>query len=160
MQYMRRRIKISYTYNARHAGAHYTIDNGKHYINHGELCECIAKDALGYEPRKADNKLYAQAHDIADLQASVKSPRAALTSTRLADNKQDYIDHFFATDTAKVYIWTQISGDYIEMFFMSPSEFKAFTFIATYWDKHNKRVRFIGSIKKIAHCLDIVQCAR
>ena len=160
MKYMRRRITLTYTYNARRTGAHYTIDHGKHYINHGELCECIAKDALGYEPYKAGNKLYAQAHDIADLQASVKSPRAALTSARLADNKQDYIEKFFATDTARVYIWTQINGDYIEMFFMNPIEFKTFTFMATYWDKHNKRVRFTGSIKKIAHCLDIVQCAR
>ena len=160
MQYMRKRITLSYTYNAQRKGAHYTTDNGRHYINHGELCECIAKDALGYKAHKAGNKLYTEAHDIEDIQASVKSARAALTSARLGDNKQNYIEHFFNTDTAKVYIWAQINGDYIEMFFMSPIEFKTFTILATYWDKHNKRVRFTGSLKQIARCLDIARRAR
>lgn len=142
-------INLNYTYNANHANAHYTFD-GIHYMNGGDLAECIDKQVRGYEPKKDANVPFDKDSDIPELKLSVKSQRCGLTDRRLADNLQDYIKIFFEKVHSDLFDWVVIIDDKVIIYTMTKKEFRQFVKNFCKWDKHSAKPRFgITSIKML-----------
>lgn len=135
---------LSYIFDANRAGAKYSIDGGKKFMNHGDFCECLAKSVLGYEAKKDANTRNDKGHDIPELHASVKSWNCSLCDRKdLGDTAEDYFNNFFATELDNTsYLWVYEYGESVDLWFMDRMEFQAFTKACGSWDGYLKKWRF------------------
>jgi hypothetical protein len=153
-------VNLAYTFDPTHSGAHYTI-NGKTYMNAGELCECLAKAVLGYEPVKDANTRNDMGHDIPELNASVKSYNCSLSSRKdLGTDRYEYLRNFFATELADTqYIWVVNNGETVDLWYMDENEFLAFILACASWDPYNCKWRFKMCTNKTNRYLEDRLCA-
>lgn len=117
-------LNLNYSYDKEHKGAHYLV-NGKH-LNTGEFTEVATKSGLGYEAKKDANTAYNEGSDIPELNASVKSSRFTLTSSKLADTFEKSIEIYFQNVHSTVWIYATIIENMINLYFMNKEEFKSF----------------------------------
>lgn len=140
---------LTYIFDAKRAGAKYTLD-GEHWMNHGEYCECLAKSVLGYEPTKDANTAFNAGEDIPELNASVKSWNAGLTDMKLGATRAEYVEKFFSMSNPEtVYLWVYDYADMVDLWFMDATEFRAFVEAVGNWDEHCKKIRFKTCNNKI-----------
>jgi hypothetical protein len=141
---------LTYIYNPDRKGAKYSLDNGEHYMNHGEYAECLAKSVLGFEPKKDANTRFDKGEDIPELNASVKSWNCGLTDMKLADNKAEFLEKFWAmSNPTTTYIWAYDYGEMVDIWFMDYKEFQAFTETFGSWDSYCQKIRFKTCNNKI-----------
>lgn len=135
---------LSYIYNAERKGAKYSIDGGQKWMNHGDLCECLAKSVLGYEAKKDANTRNDKGHDIPELNASVKSWNCGLSDRKdLGNDAESFFNNFFATELPNTqYIWVYEYSEFVDLWFMTSNEFKAFTKACGMWDNYCVKWRF------------------
>lgn len=141
---------LSYTYSADRKGAKYSLDNGEHYMNHGEYAECLAKSVLGYEPTKDANTRFDQGEDIPELNASVKSWNCGLTDAKLGETKDEFLAKFWEMSNPTVtYIWVYDYAEMVDLWFMNETEFRMFVEQFGSWDGYCKKIRFKTCNNKI-----------
>ena len=134
---------LNYIYNAERKGAKYSLDGGVKWMNHGEYAECLAKSVLGYKAEKDANTRFDMGEDIPELNASVKSHNCGLTDMKLADNREEFLEKFWAMSTKGVtYIWVYDYADMVDIWFMNEDEFKMFVEECSTWDEYAKKIRF------------------
>lgn len=144
---------LTYIYNADRKGAKYTLD-GKHYMNHGEYCECLAKHMLGYEVSKDANTRFDMGEDIPELNASIKSWNCSLTDMKLGNTKEEFLAKFWEMSNATTYMWIDDYADMVDIWEMNETEFKAFIEMFGSWDNYSKKIRIKISINKIRTWLE------
>lgn len=148
---------LTYIFNAERVGAKYSIDNGEHWMNHGEYCECLAKSVLGLEPKKDANTRSDEGHDIPELNASVKSWNCGLSDRK--DLKglgfEKFFTRFFADEIKdSIYIWVHDYGEMVDLYFMDMEEMKAFTKACGQYYDYEQKIRFKMCENKIVQYLD------
>lgn len=140
---------LTYTFDATRKNAKYTLD-GVRYMNHGEYAECLAKSVLGYDVCKDANTRFDKGEDIPELNASVKTWKCGLTDMKLADNREEFLEKFWAMSGEKTtYIWVYDYADMVDLWFMNASEFKVFVEKFGNWDEHCKKIRISTCNNKI-----------
>ena len=120
-------IKINYSYDATHSGAHYTFD-GVHYCNGGDFAEIITKSVLGFDACKDANTSYDKASDIQEINASVKSSRFTLVNMALADTFEETVNRYFETVHSNTWIYAIVIDNIANLYFMDAAEFKTFLY--------------------------------
>lgn len=148
-------INVSYFFDANRKGAKYSFD-GKHYMNAGEWKECLAKAARGYANRKDANTPYNVGSDIPELNASVKSGKASLTSMKLANTFEESVEVYFANVHSTLFIWVEVIDETVVCYEMDANTFKQFIYK---WSSLNERgvIRFkASSAKMIAYLESLV----
>ena len=134
-------ITIAYQFDPTRKNAKYTID-GVHYMNHGDFCEILAKDALGYEAKKDANTAFNMGADIPELNASVKSIRCGLTDMKLGNDPKIWWNRFWAmADPTQIAIWVCEHDGEVDLWFMSHEEFKEFCKEFAKWDGYCNKYR-------------------
>jgi len=145
-------INLTYTFDAGRSGAKYTLD-GVHYMNSGEFAEVVTKSVLGFEAHKDANTSYDKGSDIEELNASVKSSKASLTSMVLADTFEESMNVYFENTHSSLFIYTVVMDETATLYMMNASEFRAFM---TIWAKLNERgvIRFKATSGKMVAWLE------
>lgn len=152
MERMTADITINYSFDANRSGAKYTLD-GVHYMNSGEFAEVVTKSVLGFDAHKDANTAYDKGSDIEELNASVKSSKASLTSMVLADTFEESMNVYFATTHSSLFIYTVVMDGMATLYMMNAIEFKEFM---TIWAKLNERgvIRFKATSGKMIAWLE------
>ena len=141
---------LSFTFNADHKGAPYTIDGGAHYMNGGDLAEVAFKHALGLPAVKDGNGDFRKVSDVPSLSMSVKSSRGTLTSVKLGNSFNEVIANFFPVCASNRFAWVVIIDNIISAYIMDADEFKDFTMTWGRYDADRHVIRFkITSAKMI-----------
>lgn len=158
------RKNLLYIFEPERKGAKYSIDGGEHFMNHGELCEVLAKSVLGYEPKKDANTRHDKGHDIPELNASVKSHKCGLTDRKdlRTGDKWEYFNEFFATEKPNtIYIWVYEYGDFVNLWYMNRNEFREFVLNCAKWDgsKGQNKWRFNICDNTVNQYLESKLCA-
>jgi len=148
---------LSYIFEADRKNAKYSIDGGKHFMNHGDYCECLAKSVLGYEPKKDANTRADKGWDIEEIKASVKSWNCGLSDRK--DLKglgfDEFCKRFFADELPNTqYIWVHDYGEMVDLYYMSEIEMKEFTKFAAKYYESEQKVRFKLCENKIVQYLE------
>lgn len=118
-------IPVAYRYNPEKKGAPYTLD-GARWLNAGELIEIQVKGALGYEPRKDGNGRFDECSDIPELNASVKSSKATLTTARLGETFEEILTSYFEKTVSTTWIYGALIDDTLVTYTMNRDEFEEF----------------------------------
>jgi len=116
-------IPLSYMYDKTHKGAPYSLNEGETWMNHGDLCECMAKAALGYAPIKDGNGSYDKTDDIPELRASVKSSSATVVNKKLGYDFESVKAHYMATVHSTLWIWASLTSEELTLYYMDAKEF-------------------------------------
>lgn len=137
-------IKTAYIFDptSAHKGAHYSTNGGENWMNHGDFCEVIAKDALGFPAYKDANGTYDKTSDIPALRASVKSSKATLVNKVLGYDFDSCKSMYFATVHSTMWIWVSLIDDTVTLYYMNAVEFEAFLDKWATFDKSRKVIRF------------------
>lgn len=117
---------FSFTYSKDHKGAPYTID-GIHYMNAGELAECIDKACKGFEPVKDANTSFELGSDIEDLHISVKSGKATLTTKKLGTSFDEILANYFKAVPSTSWDWVAVLDEKVFIYNMDRKSFEEFT---------------------------------
>ena len=136
---------LTYIFNAEKKNTKYSLDGGKHWMNHGEYCECLAKSVLGYEPKKDANTRADEGHDIPEINASVKSWGCGLSDRK--DLKglgfDEFFNRFFADELPNTtYMWVHDYGEMVDLYYMNEVEFKQFTKDCSKYYDYEQKIRF------------------
>lgn len=141
---------LNHLYNANRKGAKYSLNNGETWCNHGEYAECLAKKVLGYDTEKDANTRFDKAHDINEINASIKSWKCSLTDMPLADNFDEYVEKFFAiSDDNTTYIMVNDYADMVDLYYMNAAEFRMFVEKFGSWEKSRNKVRLEKAMSKM-----------
>lgn len=141
---------LNYIYDSERKNAKYSLDNGVHYMNHGEYCECLVKSVLGYEAKKDANTRYDMGHDIEELKASVKSWGCGLTDRKdMPKTPKQFLKEFWKGEKSEVYIWVFDYADMVDVWYMSRAEFKHFVDTFATWDNYCQKFRIKTCNNKI-----------
>ena len=120
-----RKVNINVTYDPNHKGAHYTID-GEHFMNAGDLAECLVKAAHGLDPVKDGNGAFDKVADVPEYNASVKSSNATVCGRKLADDKAEFIEKFLEQSVANSYWYVIVDGNKVTTYKMNVDTFRKF----------------------------------
>lgn len=146
--------ELNFIYDNSRRGAKYSL-TGKNWMNRGEYLEAATKFAFGYTPEKDANTAFDKGYDIPELQASVKSNGCSLTSMRLGDTMDEFIEKFFQQSSENTkYIWTSEENDMMYIYIMNNKEFKIFVENFGSWEKSRKTIRIKRSEKRIRKYLE------
>ena len=146
-------INLNYTYDANRKGAKYTLDN-EHYMNSGEFAEVALKNAFGYEAVKDANTAFDEGSDIEQLQMSVKSSKATLTSVILGKDLKSSLDTYFARTASNQWAWVILIENTLTVYIMNESEFKEFTLNWAYYQTDRMTVRYKSTSGKMIKWLE------
>ena len=142
---------LSFTFDASHKGAPYTIDGGAHYMNGGDFAEIAFKNALGLPAVKDGNGDFRKVSEVPSRSMSVKSSRGTLTSVKLGDSFNEVIANFFPVCASKRFAWVVLVDDMIDAYIMDADEFKTFIMEWGRYDADRHVIRFkITSAKMLA----------
>lgn len=142
---------LSFTFDASHKGAPYTIDGGAHYMNGGDFAEVAFKHALGLPAVKDGNGDFRKVSDVPSLSMSVKSSRGTLTSVKLGNSFDEVITNFFPVCASSCFAWVVLVDDTISAYIMNADEFKEFIITWGRYDADRHVIRFkITSAKMLA----------
>jgi len=119
------KINLEFTFNSERKGAKYTL-NGIKWMNGGEFAEVVTKSVLGYEAHKDANTPYDKGSDLEELNASIKSSRFTLTTTKLGESFNEVINRYFETVHSTLWIYTVVIEDTATLYYMNADEFKSF----------------------------------
>lgn len=128
----------SFQYDADHKGAHYTFNNGKNYLNAGELKEALLKHAFGLEGKKDANTAFDVASDIEEYHMSVKSSKATLTNEILGKDMESSLNTYFARTASECWAWVILQDEFITAYIMDANEFRTFTETFASYNKEGK----------------------
>lgn len=115
----------SYTFNSERKGAKYTFD-GEHYLNNGEFIECQYKHCLGYDCKKDGNTPFDMGSDIEQLERSIKSSKAELTSVVLGKDLETSLDCYFERTASMSWAWVVIIDGALIAYVMDSKEYREF----------------------------------
>lgn len=146
---------LTYIYNAERTYAKYSLDNGEHWMNHGEYCECLAKSVLGLTAKKDANTAFDAGDDIPELRASVKSSNCGLTECKnMPKNPEDFMEAFWERDKSETFIWVYDYEESVDLWFMNRTEFAEFVNEFAKWDNHCVKYRIKTCANKINFYLE------
>lgn len=141
-------ITLKYTFNPDHKGAPYTLD-GVRYMNAGDLHEILVKSCKGLEAVKDGNGAFDVTDDIPELNASVKSGKATLTSRVLGDDFASVKAEYFKAVHSTLWIWAVIIDDTLVTYEMNKDEFSEFIDNWATFASDRKVIRFKTSSSKM-----------
>lgn len=118
-------IKMEYTFNSNHKGAHYSMDGGKTYKNHGEFCESAAKFQRGLEYLVNPATSFDTGSDIEQIHASVKTPGASLACI-YGDNMEEILIQYFKKVKSTLWIIMIMDNNKMFEYHLNQTEFKNF----------------------------------
>lgn len=150
MKKMLIKYNVKVLYDPLRPKAHYSLD-GVHWMNAGELAECLLKAGFGLEPRKDASTRYDVEDDIPTLNASVKAHKFSLCNVVLGETREETIEKFFATVHANKFYYVanetekRMNGE-LEVYEMSKDEFREFVELFGAWEEGRKIVR--GNVTK------------
>ena len=145
---------LSFTFDASHKGAPYTIDCGAHYMNAGDFAEIAFKHALGLPAVKDGNGDFRKVSDVPSLSMSVKSGKATLTSAKLGNSAQEILANFFSVCASDKFAWIVILDNIINAYIMNAVEFREFTLVWGRYDASRQVIRFKTSSAKMLAWLE------
>lgn len=116
---------LHYKTDRTHAGAPYTLD-GMHYMNHGQLCEVMAKAAHGLDVTVDANTPFDRGSDIPQFSASVKSSRATLCTEKLDASYDGFIAKFFQRTASTSFWYVEDAGELVTIYKMDAETFEKF----------------------------------
>lgn len=146
-------IALNYQYQAERKGAKYTID-GTHFFNGGEFCEMVAKDILGYKATKDANTSYDKGSDIPELNASVKSSKATLTTKVIGYDYDSVKKAYFQTVASDKWIWVTTIEDTATLYIMNAEEFGEFMDNWSRYTPDRQTIRFKATSSKMIAWLE------
>lgn len=111
-----------FSYEPEHRYAPYTFD-GVHYMTAGDMNECQYKHCLGYAAKKDGNTTFDKGSDIPELNRSVKSSRATLTSKPIGHDFESIFASYFATVPSTSWAWIVMVDDTLIAYIMNADEF-------------------------------------
>jgi hypothetical protein len=131
----------SFRFDAERKGAKYSLDNGEHWLNGGEFAEAALKSAMGFSPCKDANTAFDAGSDIPELNMSVKSSKATLTSEVLGKDMDTSLTTYFERTASTSWAWVIVTDETVTAYIMNAEEFERFTREwATYNTEH--RIRY------------------
>ena len=136
-----------------HRGAPFTFD-GVHHLNGGQLIEALVSYYKGQGLKFDGNGRFDEGADIKALEASVKSPKASLTTCYLGDTFEEILEEYFKRDASKLYIWGMLEARLLTLYEMNALEFREFIKAWSYFQESDKRVRFKSASKKMRAWLE------
>ena len=125
----------AYTFDNERRGAKYSFD-GEHFNNNGEFSEAQLKHVLGFEAVKDANTAFDEGSDIEELQMSVKSSKASLTSEILGKDLETSLNTYFERTASNQWSWVIIMDGTLTAYVMDANEFREFTQI---WANYSER---------------------
>lgn len=149
-------INFNYEFRAEHKGAPYTLD-GIHYMNGGEFAEVAFKAVNGFEAVKDANGRFDLVDDVAELNASVKSGKATLTSVKLGSDFDTTLANYFKAVHSTKWIWVAIIDGVVNWWMMNRAEFAEFVRVFGTWTADRQVIRFKAMSSKMVKwfdCLD------
>lgn len=146
-------INLKYAFNPEHKGAPYTLD-GIHYMNGGDFAEIVTKSVLGYKAEKDGNTPFDKGSDIEEIQTSVKSSKATLTSTVLGNDYDTIKTEYFKRVHSTAWIYTVLIDDKAILYRMNKEEFSLFMDCFSSYASDRKVIRFKSTSGKMITWLD------
>lgn len=125
MNRIERQIDFGYIFDPTHKGAPYSFD-GVHWLNNGEFLEPCTKWLFGYEMKKDANTPFDKGSDIPEINASVKSSKATLTSVKLGSTFEEIKRNYFERVHSTLWIYATMIEDKIVVYLMNKDEFAEF----------------------------------
>ena len=145
---------LNYEYHADRKGAKYTLD-GVHFMNGGDFSELSDKFARGIDDISKDaNTPFDKGSDIEELEISVKSSKATLTSTALGESYDEIKTNYFQRVHSKSWDWVVIIEDEITIYNMNKAEFAEFMDTWATYCKDRKVIRFKATSTKMIKWLE------
>ena len=118
-------IDFEYHFIPEHKGAPFTFDC-IHYMNAGDFKETAFKKVFGYGDRKDANTPFDKGSDIPELNASIKSGKATLTSVNLGNNFDEVKHNYFERVHSIAWIYVTIIDNSLVAYIMNKTEFSSF----------------------------------
>ena len=136
-----RELGINYIYDNSRKGAKYSVNNGKSWINGGEMAEIGTKAVFGIETLEKDaNTPFDKGSDIEELEMSVKSSKFTLCCP-IGKTWDETITNYFQRVHSTSWGYAVIIEDEITVYTMNKAEFKEFLETWANWDESRKVVR-------------------
>jgi hypothetical protein len=120
-------VTLSYIYDGNRKGAKYSTDGGKTFMNAGEFLEILTKHCKGYNAQKDANTAYDKGSDLAELNASIKSSKATLTTKNLGGSFDEILRNYFQSVPSTLWIWAVLVDETLITYEMNRTEFEQFT---------------------------------
>ena len=147
------KINFSFTHDATHKGAPYTLD-GEHFMNGGEFAEVADKLVKGFGSTKDANTPFDKGSDIPETETSVKSSRATLTSTQIGYDFESIKRCYFARVHSTNWDYVVIVDDTVTVYNMNAEEFEAFLDNWATYCKDRNVIRFKSTSVKMLQWLE------
>lgn len=145
---------LTYTFDGNRKGAKYTFDNGEHWKNGGEATEICLKSGFGFEPTKDGNTPFDVGSDIEQLQMSVKSSKATLTSIILGYDFDSILKCYFERTASRCWAWGILIDDTVTAYIMNAQEFERFTREWASYDDNRKVIKYKSTSGKMIKWLE------
>lgn len=94
--------------------------------NEGDFSEAAAKSLCGLDPVKDPNTSWDKGADIPEYNASVKSPKASLTNSPLADTLEESLRIYFQNVAATSFWFVHVEGKLVTIYKMDAIKFEKF----------------------------------
>ena len=135
------KITLDYQYHSEKPGTKYTID-GERFYNRGQFVQILKVYELYGRIEKADKVPFDKGSDIPELNESVKSHKATLTSMNLGADFDTIFEEFFKRVASSQFSWLDIVDDELISYTMNTDEFKEFTRLFGEFEKGRKVIRY------------------
>lgn len=148
------KLGISYIYDSDRKGAKFSVNNGKSWINGGEMAEIGSKAVFGIAVLEKDaNTPFDQGSDIEELEMSVKSSKFTLCCP-IGKSWEETITNYFQRVHSTSWCYTVIIEDEITCYVMNAEEFKDFLGSWAKWDGSRNVVRGKATSGKMVRWLE------
>lgn len=136
-----RELGINYIYDNNRKGAKYSVNNGKNWLNGGEMAEIGTKAVFGIDLLEKDaNTPFDKGSDIEELEMSVKSSKFTLCYP-IGKSWDETIDNYFQMVHSTRWGYAVIIENEITVYTMDKPEFKEFLENWGTWDKNRNVIR-------------------
>lgn len=140
---------FNYTYDKARPRMKYLVENGEKWINHGDLCEYMAKAILNCEVGK-DRTPFDKGYDIPELKASVKSHKCGLTECKgMPTEPAPFLEAYNTKSIAELYIYVCDHGEDVSLYMMNHDEFNQFIKQFGRWDRWRNNFRITACNKTV-----------
>lgn len=119
-------------------------------MNFGDVAEVQTRYILtGIVAPKDGNTAFDKGSDIPELNCSVKSGKATLTSKKLGNSFEEVLENYFQQTASTLWAWYIQIDEHGVVYLMNSNEFAEFTRNFARWDDRRKVIRYKTSSCKM-----------